>query len=188
MCNIGHAGNQTVIYSGSMRPCAFLSVLVFLTPAVHAYVELTRGWGFTGFFFCCMLAKCFSWICRLKNLSSGLLCVMSVCVCACLIIVTIFFPIYTAYVSLLSSLIPPATLSICLTVRTGYLQLWIQSTAPFSLAPHMETLRTWPLQVRLTRTCTFIILCTTEIMFSRMAASDKQHFHSLQWRREREFC
>lgn len=39
-------------------------------------------------------------------------------------------------------------LSLCLPVKTGYPQPWIQSTVLFSLAPHTGTPRTWPLQVR----------------------------------------
>lgn len=64
----------------------------------------------------------------------------------------------------------PHFLFLSFSARTGYHQLWIQSTALFSLAPHMETLRTWPLQVRLTHIFSFSI-----IMFLRIAARDKQH-------------
>lgn len=168
--------------------CLFYSSSVFKYMLMLSLLEGEDSQGLIFFVACWQNASAG---CRLKNLSLGLMCVMSVCVF--LIIVTIFFPIYMAYVSLsllhFSSVFsyPPLPSSLphflffSPSVRTGYLQLWIQSTAPFSLAPHMETLRTWPLQVRLIGTCTFSILYATVNMFLKMAASDKQHSWTFSW-------
>lgn len=136
------------------------------TCSCWAYLRMRihRAWFFL-FFVCCMLAKCFSWMCRVKNLSLD----WSVWgVCACDNRNHFLSDLHGSRLSppfFLSSLVPlSATFSVSFSVRTGYLQPWIQSIALFSPAPPMETLRTWPLQVRQTCTCTFIILYTTIIM------------------------
>lgn len=71
--------------------------------------------------------------------------------CVCMLIKMIFFQIVMVYVlfsicfsySFLFPIVSPSLLA-----RTDYLQPWIPSTAPFSLALHTETPRTWPSQVR----------------------------------------
>ena len=127
-----------------------------------------------------MLAKCFSWICRLKNLSLGLMCVMRVCVC--LIIVTIFFPIYTAYVSLpsiflLSSLSSPlsATLSVSLILSKNRLSSAmnpvyspVQPGTPYGNPKNMAFTGETDTRVHI------YLLNTSIVMFLRMAASDRQ--------------
>lgn len=116
--------------------------------------------------------------CRLKNLSLGLMCVMSVCVC--LIIVTIFFPIYMAYVSfpfifLLSSHTPPLSATLYFSLSKNRLSSAmnpvyspVQPGTPYGNPKNMAFTGTG--------TYTFITLCATVKLFFLIMAALSDEF------------